>query len=251
MVRKKIAAIFLAMVTVVGTVFAGIALLPRPTIDKAFCGAGLVDACTPTPLPNKTSAPPIAIRTPISPTPTPQGPLLAEDFERSIIPSDWKQQSGQWTIVKDGSNNALKAIGNSVIEFGDEQWIKYKLETDIRVTNLSLTKGAWVDVHALPNLDKMIILALDFQSNYLILVSKNGIDVKELYRVTFPFQQNKWFKVRIQVWERLITVYINDDKRINYLADSIFGQGAIRFRALNNNLLFDNVLVTSLENEIK
>ncbi len=251
------AKIVLALCTILGTFFAGLTVLPRLTIDKALCGVGLADACTPTPLLGNTPTSTIDILTPILPPPTstptlaapPKGPApwICVDFEDGKISSVLKQ-SGQWTIIQDGLNKALQPLGNSAIEFGDEQWTNYKLETDIRVTNLSFAKHMWIDFHTLSYFDPLILLTLDFQSNNLILTSRTGTTANEVGKTVFSFQEDKWFTLRVEVSESSVIVYINGIRQKIRVVDPIFKHGAIRLRALNNNVLFDNICVSSLEN---
>jgi TIR domain/Domain of Unknown Function (DUF1080) len=203
---------------------------------------------TPTNTPNPTQTPNPPAATPIF------GPLLlAENFESARIPDNWIQD-GQWAVVSDGSTAALQAIGRSTVQFGDEQWVNYRMEVDIRVANLGEANSTWIDVRALHSLDRFMIVTLDFKSNYLILIAQKDFgDVKELARTplaftSLAFRENEWFKVTIEVNEQRIAVYLNGVRQMNKQIDSSFGRGAIRLRSFNNNVLFDNIRVSSLEN---
>ncbi len=104
---------------------------PTPTASPG-------DRPTPTPTPTATSAP-----TP-SPTPTPApvvagGSLFSDNFEsdrRGDVPTGWTVASGDWRVVRHGSNVVRRtghdATRSGELVAGSQDWTNYTFSVDVR-----------------------------------------------------------------------------------------------------------------------
>lgn len=177
--------------------------------------------------------------------------LVVEDFEDGRA-QGWVEQRGTWEIIRDGSNavyrRATSVTGNSETAIGEAGWRDYALEFEIKTTDLSSGGRVFIDTHESKSPVSRIRLALDFNRNSLQLYQVNIETnlISELRSINYPFQENRWLKVRIEVQDNQTRVFLNDRLRINAQPSFNLRGGIVRFQSPNSSILFDNVRVWTL-----
>jgi hypothetical protein len=190
-----------------------------------------------------------------SPTPIPipyTGWSIFEDFEDEEA-QGWIVETGKWEIGLNGTNRVIRRSDIDTrlaeVSIGASDWQIYALEFEIKTTRLASGGRVFVQTHASEINGSVITLALDFDENVLQLyeVSHQTGLTSELRSIPFTFQQNKWLKVRIEVQNRIIGVFLDDQQRARASTNSIPDSGVVRFRSPSTSILFDNIRIFSLE----
>jgi hypothetical protein len=177
--------------------------------------------------------------------------LVVEDFEDGRA-QGWVEQRGTWEIIRDGSNavyrRAASVTGNSETAIGEVGWRDYALEFEVKTTDLSSGGRVFIDTHESKSPASRIRLALDFNRKSLQLYQVNieTNPISELRSINYPFQENRWLKVRIEVQDNQVRVFLNDRLQINVLSSFNLRGGIVRFQSPNSLILFDNVRIWTL-----
>lgn len=253
------------------------------SISQGFCASGqptcrityLPPTSTPTNTPTSTATPtatntatatststatPTATDTPTSTatnTPTSTATLIplehllvVEDFEDGQA-QNWVDESGEWRVVREGANAVYRKAESgliSTVQIGEAGWREYAVEFDLNFTSSDVRQRVFVDTHvSTTNYNTSVVISLDPFLDEIQIIEFGGSFSSILYRLDYPFEENVWTKVRVEIQDQQMRLFLNDRRRVNVpLASNQITSGIVRFRTANETALLDNVRIWTL-----
>ena len=164
--------------------------------------------------------------------------IFSQNFDDEST-SGFSLRDGKWQIVRDESKRVLEftAVGTGwpagTMYFGPSNVSNIVIEFQVKLKTLS---GFYLNFREQANGNSYVI---GFDPNDKVIVWATTIydgsnwQFSPIDSQSFTFQQNKWYRVRVQAKNEEVTIAIDGNRTLSGL-DSQFSNGSLRFEVQPN-----------------